>query len=56
MSIILDNKNPSSPSVFHPAALLREARRQKGLLFEFSSIYLALARWSCGVVDTHCGR
>jgi uridine phosphorylase len=28
---LLDNKNPSSPSVFHPAALLREARRQKGL-------------------------
>jgi uridine phosphorylase len=28
---ILDNKNPSSPSVFRPAALLREARRQKGL-------------------------
>lgn len=28
---ILDNKNPDSPSVFAPAALLREARRQKGL-------------------------
>jgi uridine phosphorylase len=28
---ILDNKHPSSPSVFRPAALLREARRQKGL-------------------------
>jgi uridine phosphorylase len=28
---ILDNKNPASPSVFAPAALLREARRQKGL-------------------------
>jgi len=28
---ILDNKNPSMPSVFVPAALLREARRQKGL-------------------------
>ena len=28
---ILDNKNPSSPSVFRPAALLREARRQKQL-------------------------
>ncbi|HZQ14074.1 MAG TPA: nucleoside phosphorylase [Pseudolabrys sp.] len=27
---ILDNKNPASPSVFKPAALLREARRQKG--------------------------
>ena len=26
-----DNKNPSSPSVFQPAALLREARRQKRL-------------------------
>jgi uridine phosphorylase len=26
-----DNKNPSSPSVFAPAALLREARRQKGI-------------------------
>jgi uridine phosphorylase len=28
---ILDNKNPASASVFAPAALLREARRQKGL-------------------------
>ena len=28
---ILDNKNPSAPSVFDPAALLREARRQKQL-------------------------
>lgn len=28
---ILDNKNPSAPSVFVPAALLREARRQKKL-------------------------
>lgn len=28
---ILDNKDPSSLSVFQPAALLREARRQKGL-------------------------
>jgi uridine phosphorylase len=28
---LLDNKNPRSPSVFQPAALLREARRQKGL-------------------------
>src|SRR5437764_9493427 len=28
---ILDNKHASSPSVFAPAALLREARRQKGL-------------------------
>jgi uridine phosphorylase len=28
---ILDNKHSSSPSVFAPAALLREARRQKGL-------------------------
>ena len=28
---ILDNKDPDSPSVFEPAALLREARRQKGL-------------------------
>ena len=26
-----NNKNPSSPSVFLPTALLREARRQKGL-------------------------
>lgn len=26
-----DNRNPSSPSVFQPAALLREARRQKRL-------------------------
>jgi uridine phosphorylase len=31
MATILDNKNPSSPSVFRPAALLREARRQKRL-------------------------
>ena len=28
---ILDNKRPSSPSVFIPSALLREARRQKNL-------------------------
>src|SRR5712692_7603546 len=28
---ILDNKNTSLPSVFRPEALLREARRQKGL-------------------------
>jgi uridine phosphorylase len=31
MPAILDNKNPSSRSVFRPAALLREARRQKSL-------------------------
>jgi uridine phosphorylase len=31
MAVILDHKHPSSPSVFRPAALLREARRQKGL-------------------------
>jgi len=31
MPSILDNKNTSLPSVFQPAALLREARRQKGL-------------------------
>jgi uridine phosphorylase len=31
VAAILDNKNPASPSVFKPAALLREARRQKGL-------------------------
>jgi uridine phosphorylase len=31
MPPLLDNKNPSSPSVFAPSALLREARRQKGL-------------------------
>jgi uridine phosphorylase len=31
MAVILDNKSLSSPSVFQPAALLREARRQKGL-------------------------
>jgi uridine phosphorylase len=31
MPLILDNKNTSAPSVFQPAALLREARRQKGL-------------------------
>lgn len=28
---ILENKNPEAPSVFEPAALLREARRQKSL-------------------------
>jgi uridine phosphorylase len=31
MPSILDNKNTLAPSVFLPAALLREARRQKGL-------------------------
>jgi uridine phosphorylase len=31
MPSILDNKNTSAPSVFQPAALLREARRQKGI-------------------------
>ena len=31
MSPLLKNKSPSSPSVFEPATLLREARRQKGL-------------------------
>jgi uridine phosphorylase len=31
MPPLLDNKNPSAPSVFRPAALLREARRQKGI-------------------------
>ena len=31
MPPLLDNKNPSSPSVFRPAALLRVARRQKGI-------------------------
>jgi nucleoside phosphorylase len=31
MTPILDNKDPAAPSVFRPAALLREARRQKGL-------------------------
>lgn len=31
MPPILKNKNPSALSVFRPAALLREARRQKGL-------------------------
>jgi uridine phosphorylase len=31
MAVILDDKDPASPSVFQPAALLREARRQKGL-------------------------
>src|ERR1700751_3684789 len=31
MAPILSNKNPSLPSVFAPSALLREARRQKGL-------------------------
>ena len=31
MPSILENKNTSLPSVFQPAALLREARRQKNL-------------------------
>jgi uridine phosphorylase len=31
MPPLLDNKDPAAPSVFRPAALLREARRQKGL-------------------------
>src|SRR5215213_3469515 len=31
MTAIFDNKKPFSPSVFRPEALLREARRQKGL-------------------------
>ena len=31
MPPLLDNKKPSSPSVFRPSALLREARRQKGI-------------------------
>ncbi len=31
MTAILDNKNPLAASVFRPSALLREARRQKGL-------------------------
>lgn len=31
MPSILENKNTAAPSVFLPAALLREARRQKGL-------------------------
>jgi uridine phosphorylase len=33
MPPILDNKNPNAASIFQPAALLREARRQKGLGF-----------------------
>ncbi|UPJ84737.1 nucleoside phosphorylase (plasmid) [Bradyrhizobium sp. 183] len=31
ISPILDNKDPSAPSVFMPAALMREARRQKNI-------------------------
>jgi hypothetical protein len=31
MPPILDNKNPKAASIFQPAALLREARRQKSL-------------------------
>jgi hypothetical protein len=31
MAIILDNKDAERPSVFQPSALLREARRQKGI-------------------------
>jgi uridine phosphorylase len=33
MPPILDNKEPVSPSIFRPAALLRAARRQKGLAY-----------------------
>jgi hypothetical protein len=29
---ILDNKDPSMPSVFVPSALMREARRQKDIM------------------------
>jgi hypothetical protein len=31
ISPLFDHKNSDAPSVFAPAALLREARRQKGL-------------------------
>ena len=31
MTPLLDNKSPNSPSVFRPAAPLRDARRQKRL-------------------------
>lgn len=31
---LFENKDPAAPSVFEPAALLREARRQKGLATE----------------------
>jgi hypothetical protein len=31
MPPLLDNKNPAAPSVFVASALLREARRQKGI-------------------------
>ena len=31
MPPLFDNKNPLAKSVFEPSALLREARRQKGL-------------------------
>src|SRR4051812_44922746 len=34
MPPLLDNKNPKAASVFVPSALLREARRQKGLATE----------------------
>jgi uridine phosphorylase len=33
MPPILDNKKPVSPSIFRPAALMRAARRQKGLAY-----------------------
>ena len=32
MPVLLRNKSAESPSVFRPSALLREARRQKGIL------------------------
>ena len=40
---ILDNKDPSAPSVFEPSALLREARRQKGL--SLADLILSVLPW-----------
>jgi hypothetical protein len=45
---ILDNKRASMPSVFAPAALLREARRQKGLdtwMCRRSASWTRMATW-----------
>jgi hypothetical protein len=47
---ILDNKLTSMPSVFAPAALLREARRQKGL-DTLEVAFTALALIIAGVQD-----
>ena len=44
MAPLLNNKNPTAKSVFSPSALLREARRQKGLATENIPSICFLAR------------